>query len=72
MVRESFAPGEVGVVGWAVAQGLGQAPDMHVGGICDAQLLPESSQGLLPAPLVVQVEDTWRSVPILNCPRDQL
>lgn len=55
----------------SATQGLGQALDVQ-GGLRDAQLLPQSRQGLLPAPLIVQVEDTRGPAPILNCPRDQL
>lgn len=65
-------PGRRG--GWgraAGAQGLHQA--LHTQGwLRDAQLLPQSLQGLFPAPLVVHVEDTWGSAAILNCPWDQL
>lgn len=43
MAKESSAP-RAGVCGggWAAAQGLGRAPDVHGGGLCDAQLLPQS------------------------------
>lgn len=56
--------------GWGEGEeGLGL--DVH-GGVRDAQLLPQSPQGLLPAPLVVQIEDTRGPAPVLNCPWDQL
>lgn len=50
---------------------LGQALDSQ-GRCCDAQFLSQGPQGLFPALLVVQVEDTWGPAPILNCPGDQL
>lgn len=40
MAKESYASRGGWVVVWAAAQGLRQAPDMHGGGVCDAQLLP--------------------------------
>lgn len=49
---------------------LGRALDF--GGRANAQLLPQGCQGLLPTPLIVDVEDTWGPAPVLNCPRDQL
>lgn len=41
MAKESL-PLEQVCGGWAAAQGLGRAPDVHGGGLCDAQLRPQS------------------------------
>lgn len=65
------APGEAGDTVLAQQLQLGQALDVQ-GRRRDAQLLPQGPQGLLPAPLVVQVEDTRGPAPILNGPWDQL
>lgn len=74
--KGSFVPrkavcGEAGLALPVQQCRLGLALDMFRGRT-DAQFFPKGCQGLLPPPLVVEVEDTWGPAPVLDCPRDQL